>query len=218
MKVPFLIIISFLFINCRSQESVLKGNCKCYIGIGSDEKSIPIYKFSFNNGQKISICGYNEDDIVSEFNVFDCSNGNSLTEYKATQNCKIEFNNNQLDIFELDTFPSGKNWEWEVQKIGLQRISQINNHLVVHLQVPLNLTHYISIEEQILFFDSFKTMEYTKFETEELIGRLEILALTKNIEAEKILDNLKNDSNIILDGALKEQYNKAIDKINWMKI
>ncbi|WP_338378257.1 hypothetical protein [uncultured Flavobacterium sp.] len=218
MKIPLFIIISLIFINCRGQKSISKSNCKCYVGIGSDEKSIPIYKFSFNNGQKISICGYNKDDILSEFNVFDCSNGNLLTEYGATQNCKIEFYTNQLDIFELDTFPSGKNWEWEVQKIALQRINQINNHLVVHLQVPLNLTHHISIEEQILFLDSFKTMDYTKFDTEELIGRLETLALTHNIEAEKILYNLKNDSNIILDGAIKEQYNNAIAKINWMKI
>jgi hypothetical protein len=86
------------------------------------------------------------------------------------------------------------------------------------MQIPLELTHQISIKEQILFLDSFKTNKYKTIDTEELIGRLEILALTNNLKAKKILIELKNDSNIILDGAIKEQYNNAIAKINWMKI
>jgi hypothetical protein len=218
MKVFLLIAFTFLFINCKNRESSVVNNCKCYNSIGSNEKSIPNYLFLFKKNQSISLCGYLENDTISEFSVFDCSNGNSLIEYGATQNCKIEFNKNQLNIYELDTFPSGINWKWKTQRIALQKISQNKKRLIVHMQIPLELTHQISIKEQILFLDSFKTNKYKTIDTEELIGRLEILALTNNLKAKKILIELKNDSNIILDGAIKEQYNNAIAKINWMKI
>lgn len=218
MKFHFFILFTFLFWHCKNVEHTIDSNCKCYKGIGSDENSIPDYQFSFENNQKVTICGFVQKDTISEFTIFDCANGNSLIEYDATQNCKIEFKNNELNIYELDYFPSGKNWKWEVQIIALQKINQLNKRLIVNKQVSLNLSHEISIEKQILFLDSFKTKKYTEFDTEELIGRLEILALTNNIEAVKILLNLQDDANIILDGAIKEQYNNAIAKIKWMKI
>jgi hypothetical protein len=217
MKALFLVIFTLFFLNCKNKESLFVSNCNCYKGIGGDENSTPNYQFTFKNNQSISIYGYIENDTISEFNVFDCSNGNSLTEYNAIQNCKIEFNNNKLEIFELDKFPSGNNWKWKTQRIALETITQSENGLIVHSQIPLKLTHEISLEEQKIFLDSFNTAKYITFDTEELIGRLEILALTNNFEAKKILIDLENDSNILLDGAIKEQYDNAIAKINWMK-
>lgn len=67
-------------------------SCNCFTGIGSRKDAPPVLVYQFSNGQSLSICGFDdremEEPIISEFNVFDCANGNSLAEYRATQICK----------------------------------------------------------------------------------------------------------------------------------
>ncbi len=75
-----------------TQDSINKSSkCDCSDGIGSRVGDTPIINFKFKNGQKIIACGFVDKEMegvtVSEFNVFDCFTGKSLTEYDATKIC-----------------------------------------------------------------------------------------------------------------------------------
>ena len=74
------------------QEKTVTTTCNCFDGIGSRKGDTSIFVMKFSNGERISVCGFvdkeMEETTISEFNVFECSTGKSLTEYDAMQICR----------------------------------------------------------------------------------------------------------------------------------
>mgnify|MGYP006146250139 CR=1 FL=1 len=198
------------------------------VPVGEDSKSNKevkkfgsIKNFNFKNGQSLIICGFEENDLILEFNVIDCSSEKSISEYSAVQTCTYEFKNDTLKIFELKLLPSGKNWKWQFEKISVEIFTLKNNKII---KIPPKPIFYVDIQmsdfEQNEFINDIilnkdNGMQYD-WEWEEIIGKLELLSLIKNEKALEILLNLEKITNYQLDGAFKEQYNDAISNINWI--
>ena len=219
-KMRIFIIIIFIF---SSNLNVIAQNktCLCIDGIGSTRNDKPIKNFNFKNGQSLIICGFEENDLILEFNVIDCSSEKSISEYSAVQTCTYEFKNDTLKIFELKLLPSGKNWKWQFEKISVEIFTLKNNKII---KIPPKPIFYVDIQmsdfEQNEFINDIilnkdNRMQYD-WEWEEIIGKLELLSLIKNEKALEILLNLEKITNYQLDGAFKEQYNDAVSNINWI--
>lgn len=107
MKELFVIVLLvFSSILATSQE------CRCpKRGELDTESRLPIKMFSFNNKQKIGVCGYFEveknDTIYSEFTVHQCGTTTSIAEWNATQPCKIRNVKDTLLVEELYGLPIG---------------------------------------------------------------------------------------------------------------
>ena len=131
------IIIIFIFtsnLNVIAQNKI----CLCIDGIGSSRNDKPIKNFNFKNGQSLIICGFEENNLILEFNVIDCSSEKSISEYSAVQTCTYEFKNDTLKIFELKLLPSGKNWKWQFEKISVEIFTLKNNKIIK----KINKTNY----------------------------------------------------------------------------
>lgn len=208
--------------NKSAIEVLDKIECQCYNGIGSTEKDEPISTFEFSNNRSVSICGFklpvSKDDelLITEFNVFDCSNGNKLVEYGADNNCMITFKSDSLKIELLKYLPSGDNWHWELSKIGEQTIKQeLNTLKVSELTGNFNKTK-INKAEQNDFLNSLKKGQGYGKDWEENIGRLEVLSLIGNQKAWGILKDYEVFVGEPTDGALAQTWKDAVANVKWV--
>lgn len=223
--VPFMIV---LFTGCEKkttpeikanapQGSVSQRDCHCYDGIGATAKDSPIAVYHFSDGSGITVCGYNEDKVLSEFNVFDCKTGTSITEYGATQSCTIAFKNDTLTIYEQADFPIDDTWKWGSVVFAKETIISHKGVPTSSGKRPVSITATISTEAQKRFLDQLEQQQLQNMETDEILGRLEILALYGNVRAENMLLDFGSHTDDVLDGAYAEQYHEALARIKWMK-
>lgn len=226
MKSAFIILITFAFISCKQKEieqktiveSLQNSNnktdikdCKCY----NELKEKPIKIFTFSDNNSISICGYEQNNKYSEFGIFDCKSKKLITGYDAIQTCELKFENDKLQIIELNKLPTNDKWEWNNVKVA-EEIITIKNNSIISLGVkPLKVEITISEKTQTEFLNSLETENYKNFDTEEVLARLEILSISGNERAKKKLLSIENDKNYELDGAYKEQYKSAITSVKW---
>ena len=188
------------------------------------EKDKPSLIIEFSNGTLLTVCGYeqeklNENEIlISEFNVFNCETGESLVEYGAVQNCIVKKDELGLKIKELKFLPAGENWKWEQVKIGLQQIFVKENRLIVLEQKPAFEQVKIDKTKSDSFLEEIRKMKgIGQFENpEEILGKLEILALNDFKEAIDILYDFENYFNYQTDGAIAEQWKDAVETVKWI--
>lgn len=200
-------------------------NCGCFNGIGSSESTKPSLTTKFSNGVALSVCGYEREKLsenevlISEFNVFNCNTGERLVEYTAVQNCIVRKTKLGLEIIELTFLPAGENWKWEQVKIGEQQIVFEENQLVVLDQKPAFEEAKIDQIEIDSFFEQMRNTKGTgKLEDpEEILGRLEFLALNDFKEAVDILYDFENYFKYQTDGAIAEQLKDAVETVKWVK-
>ena len=200
-------------------------DCGCFSGIGSSKSDKPSLILKFSNGTTLSVCGYEQkklsknEVLMSEFNVFNCKTGEQLVEYGAVQNCIVRKDELGLTIIELKYLPAGENWEWEQVKIGIQQIFVKESKLVVLNQKPV--FRQVKIDERRIesFLEKLRKMKGVgKLDNpEEILGRLEILALNNIEEAVTILNDFENYFNYRTDGAIAEQWKDAIATVKWIK-
>lgn len=194
--------------------------CNCFDGIGSSKGDAPILKFSFSNNQSVIICGYKEDEIISEFDVFTCKDGTSISQYDATQNCHVRLKKDTIEIIELKNLPS-TNWEWELMAIGKELIILKDSSIESLKQEPFFINPEISKEEQKEFLDDIEINKnnglHQDWDWEEILAKLEILSLMQNKRAKEILFSIQEMTNYKFDGAISEQYKDAIATVEWMK-
>tara|TARA_B110000114_G_C15026594_1_gene371209 strand:- start:356 stop:1126 length:771 start_codon:yes stop_codon:yes gene_type:complete len=201
----------------------LESGCKCFNGIGSTERDKPILTSTFSNGASVSLCGFidkemhNEGLIMSEFNVFNCKNGNVLVGYGAVQICRIEEKQDALIIRELKYLPVGKNWNWELIQIGKQEITQNEGEIIVKNQIPELEKFAIDEVIQRQFLNSLKKGNGFGSEWESDLGKLEVLSLLGNNDAWEILKNYEDFTRDTTDGALSEQWKDAVATVKWIK-
>ena len=201
----------------------LESDCKCFNGIGSTESDKPILTYTFSNGASVSLCGFfdkemqNEGLIMSEFNVFNCENGNALVEYGAIQICRIEAKKDTLTIYELKYLPIGTDWNWELIQIAKQEILVTEGILVANPQIPELEKFAIEETEQTQFLNSLQKGNGFGSEWESDLGKLEVLSLLGNENAWKILKNYEDFTGDKTDGALAEQWKDAIATVEWIK-
>ncbi len=202
-----------------------KNDCKCFNGIGSSDNDKPSLTFSFQNGQRISVCGYERERIndnevlISEFNVFNCVTGESYVEYGAIQKCKVSIENNSLKIIELKYLPAGKDWKWIQVPIGIERIQEKENNLFTSGQIPDYKKVKIEknrIEKFYTELDIIKSAGKIK-DPIIILGKLEILALNGEEKASSILIDFENYFNYTTDGEIAEKWKDAVATVKWVK-
>ena len=199
----------------------VKTDCKCFNGIGSSKGDTAILTMKFSNGQNISICGFldkkMEGIILSEFNVFDCNSGKSLTEYDATQICRIMEKSDTLIIQELKYLPTGKNWTWNLIQIGEQIITTEDKEILTAELLPKLEKFTIDDNDIQVFLNSLKKGSGHNSEWELEIGKLETLTLLGNEKAKSILENYEEFTGQKTDGALAETWKDAKATTQWIK-
>lgn len=196
-------------------------SCNCFTGIGSRKGDPPVLIFSFSNGKSISVCGFDvremQEPIISEFNVFDCANGNSLAEYSATQICRIIEKKDTLVIKELKYLPVGKNWQWKLLQIGEQSITLEMNKIVASLRLPKLGKFTINENAAKDFLHSLSKRKERNNSREKEISILEVLSLDGNAKAWDILKNYETFTGRETNGALAEVWNDAVATVKWVK-
>jgi hypothetical protein len=198
--------------------------CGCFNGIGSMETDKPSLTIEFSNGLILTVCGYEQEKLnmnevlISEFNVFNCATKESIVEYGAIQNCIVKKDKQELHISELKFLPAGENWKWIQVPIGTQRIFIKENELIVLEQVSSFKPIKIDPIETERFLKEVKELKGKGkiSNPEELLGRLEILALNDNLEAQNILFDFENYFKYQTDGAIAEQWKDATSTVEWI--
>ncbi len=215
------IILTIISITVTAQST----DCGCFNGIGSSESDKPSLTIEFSNGTTLSVCGNEQkklsenEVLISEFNVFNCKTGEQLVEYGAIKNCIVKKDEHGLTITELKYLPIGENWKWEQVKIGLQQIFVKENKLIVLNQKPAFRKVKIDEKRTESFLQKLRKMKGVgKLDNpEEILGRLEVLALNDIKEAVAILYDFENYFNYRTDGAIAEQWKDAIATVKWIK-
>ena len=215
------IILTIISITATAQSN----DCGCFNGIGSSESDKPSLTIEFTNGTTLSVCGYEQERLsenevlISEFNVFNCKTGEQLVEYGAVQNCIVKKDELGLTITELKYLPAGENWKWEQVEIGLQQVFAKENELVVLEQKPAFEQADIDESKADSFLNELKSLKGTgKIDNpEEVLGRLEILAMNDVKEAVDILNDFENYFHYQTDGAIGEQWKDAVATIKWIR-
>lgn len=208
---PF--FLSLLLVTACSQKTT---DCTCNQGVGSTLEDAPIQTFTFSNNKSVSVCGYEDNGFISEFNVFDCESGESLVEYSALKKCTISFNDNQLTITEMLYLPNNDLWEYEYVSFAQETITVDGEKLKIEPRKPLTFTSNISEQVQNDFLNSFESLILKSEEiTEELLLKLEALALAGNEKARTILKEIGNS--YTLDGSVLETFNLSMKHIDFMQ-
>lgn len=195
--------------------------CNCFDGIGSSKGDTAIVEMTFSNGESISVCGFVDKQMegitISEFNVFECKTGKSLTEYDAMQICKIVEKKDTLIIQELKYLPTGKNWSWNLIQLGEQIITLNNGKLFISDISPKLEKFHIDERDAELFLNSLTRGTGYSSEWELQIGQLEVLALLGNKKATDILKNYEKFTGQETDGAVSETWKAATATVEWIK-
>ena len=196
--------------------------CKCFNGIGASDKDKPLLTFNFSNGKSVSVCGYKDPDLetknlnISEFNVFDCSNGKSYAQYGALQNCIIITKKDTLIIQLMKSFPIGENWKWKPIQIAEQVITTDLNEIKAFEIKPKYKPTYIKPKQQSDFLNSLKKGQGFGGNWVDDLGKLEVLSLLGNEKAWGILKNYEEYIGEKTDGALAEQWKDAVATVSWI--
>jgi hypothetical protein len=202
------------------QEKAVTLTCNCFNGIGSRKGDSAIFEMKFSNGESISVCGFMDKEMevttFSEFNVFECSKGKSLTEYDAMQICRLIEKKDSLVIQELKYLPTGKNWTWNLIQIAEQIITVDDVKIFATPITPKLEKFYIDEQEAELFLNSLqKGKGHNDWELE--LGKLEVLALKGNEKAKYILENYEKFTGQETDGAVRETWSDAKATVEWIK-
>ena len=206
--------------NSVSEQKV--AGCNCFNGIGSSDQDTPALTFSFSNGKAVSICGYKSDEstpnelLISEFNIFDCSNGTKYVEYGALENCAIKTAKDLIKIELLKYLPTGENWTWKTITIAEQQLTPHSNELKASELKPSYTPVQISEDQQKAFLTGLKKGQGFGENWEEDIAKLEVLALNGNNRAWEILKNYEAFTGEQTDGALAETWKEAIATVEWL--
>ncbi len=205
----------------KTDTNFINSSCNCFDGIGSKKGDTAILKLNFTNGQSISVCGFVDKEmegiIISEFNVFECKTGKSLTEYDALQICKLQEKKDSLIIQELKYLPTGKNWTWDLIQIG-EEIITIKEHKIITTGNKPKLEKFtIDENDARTFLNSLTKGKGRNNEWELEIGKLEVLTLLGNEKAKSILENYEEYTGQETDGAIAETWKDAKATTQWIK-
>ena len=202
-------------------QSNIISKCKCFGGVGSQKGDSPVLSYLFTTGKSVIICGFIDKEMegftISEFNVFDCANGNSLVEYDATQICKVVEKKDTLQINEYKYFPIAKNYEWELIKISKQYITLISGEIVVSKLEPDVEKFNVDNKTAENFFSSIQKGKGINKNWEKEIGFLEALSILGNQKAWNILQNYESYTGQETDGAIAETWKEAVATVEWIK-
>lgn len=195
-------------------------SCHCFDGIGSNKGDTVIIAMAFSNGESVSVCGFVDKEMEgltsSEFNVFECKTGRSLTVYDATQICRIVEKRDTMIIKELKYLPTGKNWAWNLIQIGEQIITTKEGSIFCSEHQPKLENFFIDNNDAIIFLNTLKQGKGHSSEWEYEIGKLEALALLGNKEASTILENYEEFTGQETDGAIAETWKDALATVKWI--
>ncbi len=205
----------------NNDKNRTRNSCNCFDGISSENGDTATLILNFTNGQSISVCGFIDKEmegiIISEFNVFECKTGKSLTEYDAMQICRLQEKKDSLIIQELKYLPTGKNWAWNLIQIG-EEIITIKDHKIITTGNKPKLEKFtIDENEAKSFLNSLTKGKGHNNEWELEIGKLEVLTLIGNEKAKSILENYEEFTGQETDGAVAETWKDAIATTQWIK-
>lgn len=213
------VLISSSLLNAQSDI------CKCLDGIGTVNGDEPSLVVEFANGQKLIVCGYEQQKIsdneilISEFDIFNCQTKKSLVQFGAVDLCRIVHKEDKVIINKLKKLPAGKNWEWINISIGVQELGEKNGDIYITQLVP-NFKK-LKIDSKLIeeFFQQVSFLKGKGYSNkfEEIIGKLEVLSLNGNSQAYSILMNFEEYFNFKPDGAIAEQWKDALATVNWTK-
>lgn len=174
--------------------------------------------FTLKNGQKYSMCGYEnteEDGIpnsFSEFTIFDCNKDTILYEWDATQTCFVKFSNDTIFVDELYPIPNGTNKEVKYLPFYMSKLFYQNNNLNKVSVYRKDLKKYTlsEIDQVIKSFD--KNYEKSKQSNSEeflkIVNQLFWAYYSGSKKAEEIMDKLCKVN--YGDGGVSEEYGEFV--------
>ena len=112
--------------------------------------------------------------------------------------------------------PNNDLWEYEYVSFAQETITLDGEKLKIEPRKPLTFTSNISEQVQNDFLNSFESLILKSEEiTEELLLKLEALALAGNEKARTILKEIGNS--YTLDGSVLETFNLSMKHIDFMQ-
>ena len=116
----------------------------------------------------------------------------------------------------LQYLPAGNNWTWKFIQIGKQIITCEKDLLKISSLIPQYSQVKIDSELENGFLKSLKKGKGFSEDWENEIGKLEILSLNGNEIAWEVLKNYEEFTGFKTDGAIAEDWKKAIANVEWI--
>lgn len=199
--------------------------CSCIEGAVGVSSSAPVLVVALERKTLVSVCGQVLDTLgegeflVTEFSVFDCATGAALAAYDGSTVHSVKGTNRKLEITEVKYLPAGTDWEWMFVPVGIRYMTGAKGRITVSEPQP----HYkgIDIDRSNIETFLFEIVTLNRAghlggrEPEEIIGKLEILALNGNRLATDILMDFEQFFNFSTDGAVASQLKDAVATVEW---
>lgn len=202
---PYLFILLFSFLPMHSQ------NCNCLkdtMDGWKESNEPPNATFSFKNGSKIILCGYedNIDNVVyyGEFILLECGKAEPIDFWDGALTCRAFMENDILKVEELCNLPVGKDRDfvftpWLVEELSYKK-GELNR-----VYFTKSIRKYSKEEiKQTLDEYTLAVKEGLPDYSEDLVAKLFVAALSGD---KKATDYFKAFPDTFLtDGGLSETY------------
>ncbi|MCB0430896.1 MAG: hypothetical protein H6585_04810 [Flavobacteriales bacterium] len=215
------ILFTFLSLSAFAQSD----DCTCFAGIGSREEDTPLLTVGLDNGVILAVCGFEqkglseEEIMVSEFDVFNCATGASLAQYGIARTCMLKNEKGGLTISELRFLPVGEKWEWKQVVVGNQRIYAKGDQVQVAPKTPAYEPTEMDTARTGPYLKEMRGLKGTgklyPGSIEEILGRLEVMALNNVKEATDMLYDFEHYFQVELSGAIRDQWMDAVETVKW---
>ncbi len=204
-------LITVLIFSAASGQIVRGYSCLCPESTLADSKVDTVFKLC--NNREIALCGSRSNDstppIFSEFVLSECGSDSIIDFWGATENCRLDIDNDTLQVHTLVNLPTGKNFNFQMTVWTTEMIFYYKDRLLRQLLVNRQIHKYNNDEINILLRNYETTEKKISDTTMELTCKLLIAALSGSKTAEKYFRESKTIYGA-LDGGYSEEYSDMV--------
>ena len=121
-------------------------SCKCPTGQDLAQQGVPAKVFYLSNGKQIGLCGdfdkVNQDTVYSEVILYHCGSKGFFRGWDGIKTCKINQDNDTIEVRRLVGLPIGKNMEVVSTPFRIEKYYYRGPKFVVRSVYPKDLTKY----------------------------------------------------------------------------
>jgi hypothetical protein len=211
MKQQLLLYLFILASTLPACGQINEHNCMCPKNTmtGTLEGAKADATFSFNNGHKIILCGYRNNNQVeisySEFILQVCGYDDIIDFWGATQTCRLFVDTDTLKVVDIVNLPTGVNRSYKPTDWSVEKIYFVKGQLARAFEVNRSIRKYTQheISSTLVEFETAKgDIDDNKL---RLINRLFIAAISGDKKARKYFKESESKFGE-LDGAFAEEY------------
>ncbi len=193
--------------------AALHADCRC--PEPAESKTLLITTAPGQSGQGLVACGYKEGGrgvVVrgSEFEVFRCSDSRRLLQAGSLETADLRPAGADLHVVRLSNWPFGPHWSWDDVPVAEATLTESGEEPIWKASLPKPRIRTGEIEAFLRTYRASVQRAGRKYSPDEkVVGKLFVAMVAGNAEAKRLFWKMPQD--VSLDGAVLEEYNKAVE-------